>query len=81
MPASGMGMGHGHRHAPNAEYSGGGGGPRESAEKVHPPEADMPSNACYFTDGVQKSQELCFVASPKNGSKFSVANPSQIPPH
>jgi len=32
---------------------------------VHPPEADMPSNASYFTDGVQKSQEFRFVASPE----------------
>ncbi len=45
-----------HRHA------GGGGGPRESTESVHPPEADMPSNAGYFTDGVQKRQEFRFVS-------------------
>ena len=48
---------------------------------MHPPEADMPSNAGYFTDDVLKSLEFCFVASPKNGSKFSATNPSQIPPH
>ncbi len=66
---------------PRHRHAGGGGGPRESTESVHPPEADMPSNAGYFTDGVQKSLEFCFVASPKNGSKFSATNPSQLPPH